>query len=131
MVGLKSLVDDENQNGEDVVDVLQLVFNRFDQLADLFKVQKVRKTVNEYYMVAAGLPDPTLLEEAGARACACAALAHSMVQMMDIINSDPVARDLAERRDPAEIRDPTEMRDGGAGTGTHRCGPIRRLMLSR
>ena len=62
MVGLKSLVDDENQNGEDVVDVLQLVFNRFDQLADLFKVQKVRKTVNEYYMVAAGLPDPKVLE---------------------------------------------------------------------
>ena len=33
-----------------------MVFDRFDSLADAFCVQKVRKTVYESYMLAAGLP---------------------------------------------------------------------------
>ena len=44
-----------------MINVLQLIFDQFDLLADTFKVQKVRKTVNEYYMTAAGLPDRELI----------------------------------------------------------------------
>lgn len=76
----------------DVVHALQLIFDRFDALADTFKVQKVRKTVNEYYMVAAGLPDPDVLPGESERALALCALAFSMVTVMDIINTEPVIR---------------------------------------
>jgi hypothetical protein len=37
--------------------LLQRIYDRFDKLADVFCVQKVRKTANEYYLVAAGLSD--------------------------------------------------------------------------
>ena len=47
----------------------------FGQLADMFQVQKVRKTCNEMYLVAAGLPDPTLLPTAQHRACGIAGFA--------------------------------------------------------
>ena len=43
--------------------MLQKIFDKFDQLADMFGVQKVRKTANEYYLAAAGLPDPLLLPQ--------------------------------------------------------------------
>ena len=68
--------------------------DRFDGLADTFKVQKVRKTVNEYYMVAAGLPDPTVLPAQKERALALVSLAFSMVHIMDVINTDPVIQDI-------------------------------------
>ena len=97
IVGLKELTELGEKGERDpskVVDALQLIFDRFDQLADTFKVQKVRKTVNEYYMVAAGLPDPEALPDQKERALAMVALAFSMVHVMDIINSDSVIREL-------------------------------------
>ena len=69
-------------------------FIRYDQLADTFKVQKIRKTVNEYYMVGAGLPDPDVLVGARERALAITALAFSMVHVMDVINSEQLMIDL-------------------------------------
>ena len=47
----------------------------------------MRKTVNESYMVAAGLPDRELIADGKERALAMAALAFSMVHVMDVINS--------------------------------------------
>ena len=38
----------------------QRVFDKFDALADIYGVQKVRKTANEQSIFAAGLPDGTL-----------------------------------------------------------------------
>jgi class 3 adenylate cyclase len=86
IVGLKQLTEDESRDPADVINVLQLIFDQFDLLADTFKIQKVRKTVNEYYMTAAGLPDPLLIEGPHERAKATAALAFAMVHIMDIIN---------------------------------------------
>merc|ERR1719424_144299 len=94
VVGLKQLTEDEERDPADVINVLQLIFDQFDLLADTFKVQKVRKTVNEYYMVAAGLPDPSVLVEPKERALAITALAFSMVHVMDIINADATMREL-------------------------------------
>ena len=71
-----------------MINVLQLIFDQFDLLADTFKVQKVRKTVNEYYMTAAGLPDRELIGGEQERAKATAALAFAMVHIMDIINME-------------------------------------------
>ena len=84
--GLSDLIERGEEGSlepSEVVKVLHLVFDRFDQLADTFKVQKVRKTVNEYYMVAAGLPDPEVLVGIRERAMAITALAFSMVQVTD------------------------------------------------
>jgi len=103
VVGLKKLTElTESQSDEQgdpvdpavIVNILQLIFDRFDQLADTFKVQKIRKTVNEYYMVAAGLPDPLRIEDPKERALAIAALAFSMVHVMDVINSEPELKQL-------------------------------------
>ena len=76
--------------------LLQHMFDRFDKLADVFQVQKVRarvthltsynsnpdpnvvqvqkvrKTANESYLAAAGLPDPDLLPSETDRACGIA-----------------------------------------------------------
>ena len=97
IVGLNDLIQ-RGEAGEvepeQVVSALQLVFDRFDKLADTFKVQKVRKTVNEYYMVAAGLPDPEVLVGAEQRALAITALAFSMVHAMDVINAEPIMVEL-------------------------------------
>ena len=71
-----------------MINVLQLIFDQFDLLADTFKVQKVRKTVNEYYMTAAGLPDRKLIGGEQERAKATAALAFAMVHIMDVINME-------------------------------------------
>lgn len=90
VVGLRQLTELTESQGEQigepidpsaVVDILQLIFDRFDALADTFKVQKIRKTVNEFYMVAAGLPDPHRIEDPTERALAIAALAFSMVRI--------------------------------------------------
>ena len=54
----------------------------------------MRKTVNEYYMVAAGLPDPEALPDQKERALAMVALAFSMVHVMDILNSESIMRDV-------------------------------------
>jgi hypothetical protein len=55
-----------------VMQLLQHMFDRFDKLADVFQVQKVRKTANESYLAAAGLPDPDLLPSETDRACGIA-----------------------------------------------------------
>ena len=52
--------------------LLQHMFDRFDKLVDVFQVQKVRKTANESYLAAAGLPDPDLLPSETDRACGIA-----------------------------------------------------------
>ena len=88
VVGLKQLTEDEERDPADVINVLQRIFDQFDLLADTFKVQKVRKTVNEYYMTAAGLPDRALIGGEQERAKATAALAFAMVHIMDIINME-------------------------------------------
>ena len=99
IVGLQQ-VTELGESGQadpaDVVHALQLIFDRFDALADTFKVQKVRKTVNEYYMVAAGLPDPEVLPNEVERALAMSALAFSMVTVMDVINTEPVIKEITE-----------------------------------
>ena len=97
IVGLKQVTElgeSGKADPQDVVQALQVIFDRFDGLADTFKVQKVRKTVNEYYMVAAGLPDPTVLPAQKERALALVSLAFSMVHIMDVINTDPVIQDI-------------------------------------
>ena len=57
MGGLATLINDSKAEPRRVLRVLQTMYDRFDRLADTFQVQKVRKTANEYYLVAAGLPD--------------------------------------------------------------------------
>ena len=87
IVGLNKLTAQESGvTPAKVIEILQLVFDRFDLLADLFLVQKVRKTVYESYMLAAGLPDKEMLEGQAARAHAVVSLAGVMVSMMEIIN---------------------------------------------
>ncbi|EOD15211.1 hypothetical protein EMIHUDRAFT_119412, partial [Emiliania huxleyi CCMP1516] len=61
VVGLAELVGDRMQRPRTILLLLQSIFDRFDRLTETFNVQKVRKTVNESYMVAAGLPEPELL----------------------------------------------------------------------
>ena len=66
--GLSQLINDPKANPRLVLRLLQTMFDRFDALADTFRVQKVRKTANEYYLVAAGLPNPELLPSTEDRA---------------------------------------------------------------
>ena len=65
----------------------QSIFDRFDTMAETFSVQRVRKTVNESYMVASGLPDPSLLSDPGERALAIAGLGFAMVHVMDVVST--------------------------------------------
>jgi hypothetical protein len=46
----------------------------------------VRKTANEYYLVAAGLPDPNLLPSAHDRAAAIAGFGFAMLNVMSVVN---------------------------------------------
>ena len=46
----------------------------------------MRKTANEYYLVAAGLPDPRPLPTPEDRACGIAAFAFAIVGAMDVLN---------------------------------------------
>ena len=91
-----------------VVQLLQSIFDRFDTLADTFSVQKVRKTVNESYMVAAGLPDPELLRTPEQRASGIAALAFAMVHVMAVVNAtqaDDAAAVAGSATEPLEYLD--------------------------
>ena len=84
--GLSQLINDEQRAPPEVMHSLQKIFDRFDALADMFGVQKVRKTANEYYLVAAGLPNPRILPTPEDRACGMASYAFAMVAIMDIVN---------------------------------------------
>jgi len=84
--GLSKLVNDDTVAPREMMHCLQIMFDRFDKLADMFGVQKVRKTANEYYLVAAGLPDPDTLPSAEDRAYGIAGYAFAMINIMNIIN---------------------------------------------
>ena len=84
--GLTKLVNDDKAEPKQVMRVLQRMFDAFDKLCDIYKVQKVRKTANEYYLVAAGLPDPRPLPTAKDRACGIAAFAFAVTGCMDVLN---------------------------------------------
>ena len=99
-----------------MINVLQLIFDQFDLLVDTFKVQKVRKTVNEYYMTAAGLPDRELIGGEQERAKATAALAFGMVNIMDIINMELQQHNIHT--------DPPLQLQVGINTGTAIAGVI-------
>ena len=66
--------------------MLQRMFDAFDKLCDIYKVQKMRKTANEFYLVAAGLPDPRPLPTPEDRACGIAAYAFAILGCMDVLN---------------------------------------------
>ena len=86
--GLSSIIDNDASGVEPrlVMQVLQHMFDRFDKLADVFQVQKVRKTANEYYLVAAGLPDPALLPSETDRACGIAGFGFALINIMEVVN---------------------------------------------
>lgn len=64
----------------------QRVFDKFDALADIYGVQKVRKTANEQSIFAAGLPDGTLLPSPSLRACGLAAFGFALIAVMEKLN---------------------------------------------
>ncbi|MGB2331339.1 MAG: MsnO8 family LLM class oxidoreductase, partial [Pseudomonadales bacterium] len=68
VVGLSDVVSNSAYEPQLITTLLQDIFDRFDTLTDTYSVQRVRKTVNESYMVAAGLPDPDLLRSPKERA---------------------------------------------------------------
>ena len=84
--GLSKLVNDNSVDPHSMMYVLQIMFDRFDALADMFGVQKVRKTANEYYLVAAGLPNPKLLPTGEDRACGIAGFGFAMINIMNMLN---------------------------------------------
>ena len=86
--GLTQLVNDPTRDAKQVMRILQKMFDAFDKLCDIYKVQKVRKTANEYYLVAAGLPDPSLLPTPEDRACGIAAFAFAIIGCMDVLNAE-------------------------------------------
>ena len=75
-----------------LLELLQTTFDTFDTLAETFSVQRVRKTVNESYMVAAGLPDPTLLRSPVDRALATAGFGLALCGVMDVLNAQMAQR---------------------------------------
>ena len=90
LVGLRDLV--ESADPRWLLELLQTTFDRFDTLAETFSVQRVRKTVNESYMVAAGLPDPTLLRSPVDRALATAGFGLALCGVMDVLNAQMAQR---------------------------------------
>jgi class 3 adenylate cyclase len=84
--GLSRLVNDNSVDPHAMMNVLQRMFDRFDALADMFGVQKVRKTANEYYLVAAGLPNTKLLPSTEDRAIGIAGFGFAMINIMHIVN---------------------------------------------
>jgi len=84
--GLELLVNDEERAPVSVVTLLQKVFDKFDALADIYGVQKVRKTAYEQCIFAAGLPDGSLLPTPKARACGLAAFGFALVGVMEKLN---------------------------------------------
>jgi len=90
LVGLRHLV--ESADPRWLLELLQTTFDTFDTLAETFSVQRVRKTVNESYMVAAGLPDPTLLRSPVDRALATAGFGLALCGVMDVLNAQMAQR---------------------------------------
>ena len=86
--GLSQLVNNDAAEPRKVIQVLQVMFDRFDALTAIFNVQKVRKTANEYYLAAAGLPDPQLLPQPNDRAVGLASFGFAIVNVMDNVNLD-------------------------------------------
>jgi class 3 adenylate cyclase len=84
--GLDALINDDARAPVEVVHLLQRVFDKFDVLAEVFGVQKVRKTANELSIFAAGLPNPKLLPDAESRACGAAAFGFAMLAVMEKLN---------------------------------------------
>ena len=119
--GLSKLVNDNSVDPHSMMSVLQIMFDRFDALADMFGVQKVsvrqvqversnhrctlatsrpdflssslslthfrcqvRKTANEYYLVAAGLPNPKILPNGEDRAVGIAGFGFAMINIMNV-----------------------------------------------
>ena len=83
--GLAQLINDPKAEPRRVLRLLQTMYDRFDRLADTFQVQKVRKTANEYYLVAAGLPDPRMLPMPQDRACAIAGFGFALLNVAPLI----------------------------------------------
>jgi len=83
--GPAQLINDPKADPRRVLRLLQMMYDRFDRLADTFNVQKVRKTANEYYLVAAGLPDPALLPSPHDRACAIAGFGFALLNVAPLI----------------------------------------------
>ena len=71
----------ETQPAANIVDLLNKVFSRFDQLAENHGLEKI-KTIGDAYMVAAGLPQPT-----ANHALAVAAMAVEMQQTLVEFNA--------------------------------------------
>jgi class 3 adenylate cyclase len=90
LVGLRHLV--ESADPRWLLELLQTTFDRFDTLAETFSVQRVRKTVNESYMVAAGLPCSTLLRSPVDRALATAGFGLALCGVMDVLNAQMAQR---------------------------------------
>ena len=86
--GLAQLINDAKAEPRRVLRVLQTMYDKFDRLADAFNVQKVRKTANEYYLVAAGLPDPSLLPSPNDRACAIAGFGFALLNVAPLLAID-------------------------------------------
>ena len=53
---------------------------------NVVQVQKVRKTANESYLAAAGLPDPDLLPSETDRACGIAGFGFALINIMEVVN---------------------------------------------
>ena len=83
--GLAAILSDSRSEPRRVLQLLQRMYDKFDKLADTFQVQKVRKTANEYYLVAAGLPDQGLLPNAADRACAIAGFGFALLNLAPLI----------------------------------------------
>ncbi|MBT9311440.1 adenylate cyclase [Leptothoe kymatousa] len=72
----------ETQPAVKIVDLLNQVFSRFDQLAERHGLEKI-KTIGDAYMVAAGLPQPTTNH-----AAAVAAMAVEMQETVAEFNAE-------------------------------------------
>jgi len=85
--GLSQVINDPTIEPARLVLLLQRIYDRFDKLADVFCVQKVRKTANEYYLVAAGLSDEgsEVHKTAEERASALAGYGFALVNIAQLI----------------------------------------------
>jgi hypothetical protein len=129
LVGLRHLV--ESADPRWLLELLQTTFDRFDTLAETFSVQRVRKTVNESYMVAAGLPCSTLLRSPVDRALATAGFGLALCGVMDVLNAQMAQRMAGgkggKRRAAADARRAGGHQLGLGNRGRHRppAYPVR------
>jgi adenylate cyclase len=71
-------------SAREVVDTLDGLFSRFDELAERYDLEKI-KTIGDCYMVAAGVPTP--------RADHAVAIAHMALDMLDVMSAhDAIGR---------------------------------------